>query len=88
MGLAPDVTFYALAFAAILVAGACVWVRLARVSTTKREDDDGDDDDGGGLFRPPPPEPTHPVGGPSDDFWSDFDNARADWERDHSPSAG
>jgi len=71
---------------AIVVVGVCMWLGLARTTVDESEDDE-DDDDGGGLFRPPPPEPTRPVGGPSDDFWSEFDNVRAGWERDRTPSA-
>jgi hypothetical protein len=84
MGLAPDLTLYAFAFGTIVVAGAYLWVRLARSAANKPDDDEGDDDDGGGLFRPPPPEPTRPVGGPPDDHWSEFDRARAAWERDRT----
>lgn len=98
VGGATIVTAVALAFAhlwfesalagsgAIVVVGVCMWVGLARVPADDSEDDE-DDDDGGGLFRPPPPEPTRPVGGPSDDYWSEFDHARAGWERDRTPSA-
>jgi hypothetical protein len=71
---------------AIVVVGVCMWLGLARMPADESEDDE-DDDDGGGLFRPPPPEPTRPVGGPSDDSWSEFDKARAGWERDRTPSA-
>jgi len=71
---------------AIVIVGVCMWLGLARTAGGESEDDE-DDDDGGGLFRPPPPEPTRPVGGPSDDLWSEFDNARAGWERDRTPSA-
>jgi hypothetical protein len=68
---------------AIVVVGVCMWVGLSRMpGEGQPEDEEGDDDDGGGLFRRPAPEPTRPEGGPSDDFWSEFDDARAGWERE------
>ena len=71
---------------AILVVGTCMWFGLARQPSRSDEEED-DDDDGGGRRRPLSPEPTQPVGGPPDDLWTDFDNARADWERDRDPVA-
>lgn len=65
---------------ATLVVGFCMWSGLSRMPS--QPDDDEDDDDGGGRRRPVPPAPTQPVGGPSDDPWTDFDAARAGWERD------
>ena len=69
---------------AIVVVGICMWFGLARQPSWP-DDEDDDDDDGGGHRRPLPPEPTQPVGGPTEDLWSDFDSARAGWERDRSP---
>jgi hypothetical protein len=74
--------------AAIVVIGVCMWVGLSRLPQHDASEDEEDEDDGGGShFRPPEPEPTRPEGGPSDDLWSDFDAARAGWERDREPSA-
>jgi hypothetical protein len=71
---------------AIIVVGACMCVGFIR-EPASTEDEDEDDDDGGSLFRPAPPEPTKPEGGPSDDVWTDFDRARAEWarERERTP---
>jgi hypothetical protein len=66
---------------AIVVVGTCMWFGLARQPSWP-DDEDDDDDDGGGRRRPIPPEPTQPVGGPSEDLWSDFDSVRAGWDRD------
>jgi hypothetical protein len=66
---------------AILVVGTCMWFGLARQASWP-DDEDDDDDDGGGRRRPIPPEPTQPVGGPSEDLWTDFDSVRAGWDRD------
>ena len=66
---------------AIVVVGTCMWFGLARQNSWP-DDEDDDDDDGGGHRRPTPPEPTQPVGGPSEDLWSDFDSVRAGWDRD------
>ncbi len=73
---------------AIVVVSVSMWFALARVPVAAETEDEEDDDDGGSLFRPVPPEPTKPEGGPSDDIWtdwSDFDAARAGWERDREP---
>ena len=69
---------------AIVIVGVCMWFGLARMSSDP-EDGEEEDDDGGSHRRPDPPAPTQPVGGPSEDLWtdwSDFDAARAGWERD------
>lgn len=72
---------------AIVVVALCMWFGLARAAESK--DDEEDDDDGGSHRRTDPPEPTLPVGGPSEGLWTDFDAARADWERerDREPAA-
>jgi hypothetical protein len=69
---------------AIVVVGTCMWFGLARQPSWP-DDEDDNDDDGGGRRRPIPPEPTQPVGGPSEDLWTDFDSTRAGWERDRAP---
>ncbi|HUR86219.1 MAG TPA: hypothetical protein VMY78_12830 [Solirubrobacteraceae bacterium] len=72
---------------AIVIVGVCMWFGLSRMPSDS-EDEDEDDDDGGSHRRTDPPEPTQPAGGPSEDLrtdwtdWSDFDAARAGWERD------
>jgi hypothetical protein len=73
--------------AAIVVVGVCMWIGLSRMPAAEQsEDEEDEDDDGGSFFRPPEPEPTRPEGGPSDDFWTEFDAARADWARDREPT--
>jgi hypothetical protein len=71
---------------AIVIVGVCMWFSLARMPA-EPDDDEEDDDDGGGRIDPVPPAPTEPAGGPSDDLWSDFDAARAGWERDREPAS-
>jgi hypothetical protein len=70
---------------AILVVAVSMWFALARAAVPAEEEDD-DDNDGGSPFRPPPPQPTRPEGGPSDDFWAEFDAARAGWDREREPT--
>jgi hypothetical protein len=70
---------------AIVVVAVSMWFALARASAPS-EDEEEDDDDGGSKFRPPPPEPTKPDCGPSDDSWTDFDAARAGWDREREPA--
>jgi hypothetical protein len=71
----------------IVVVAVSMWFAFTRMHHEQEaEDDEDDDDDGGSMFRPPPPEPTRPEGGPSDDFWTDFDAARAGWSRDRDPA--
>lgn len=72
--------------AEIVVVGACLCVGLAREGAPA-EDEEDEDDDGGSLHRPAPPEPTMPEGGPSDEFWTEFDAARAGWARECEPSS-
>jgi hypothetical protein len=71
---------------AIVIVGGCLCVGLAREPAQVEDEDDEDDDGGGSPYRPAPPEPTKPEGEPSDDLWSDFDRARADWSRDREPT--
>ncbi len=69
---------------AIVIVGACMWFGLSRMPSDA-EDEEEDDDDGGSHRRTDPPEPTQPAGGPSEDprtDWTEFDAARAGWERD------
>jgi len=73
--------------AAIVLVGVCMWVALARHPDAAAEEDEDEDDEGGSHFKPPAPEPTKPEGGPSDDFWADFDAARADWDRAREPTS-
>ena len=68
---------------AIVVVSGCLWLGLtSRFSQRGDDDDDGEDGGGGPHKRPDPPAPPEPAGGPSDEFWDQFDRARADWERD------
>jgi hypothetical protein len=71
--------------ATIVVVAVSMWFALSRASAPS-EDEEEDDDDGGSLFRPPAPEPTKPEGGPSDDLWTEFDAARAGWDREREPA--
>jgi hypothetical protein len=74
--------------AALVVIGVCMWLGLSCLpQQDPAEDEEDEDDDGGSLFRPPAPEPTRPEGGPSDDLWSDFDAARAGWQRERERSS-
>ena len=79
----------------IVIVSGCLWYALTTRFTPKTDDDaDGDDGGGGPRKRPDPPAPPEPAGTPPDDLqtdwsggadwtnWSDFDRARADWERE------
>lgn len=70
----------------IVIVTASLWYALT-ARPTPRTDDDADDDDGGGgpRKRPDPPAPPEPAGGPPDDMWTEFDRARAGWDRGHDP---
>jgi uncharacterized membrane protein len=70
---------------AIVVVAVSMWFALARASAPS-EDEEEDDDDGGSKFRPRPPQPTKPDCGPSDDLWTEFDAARAGWDRPREPA--
>ncbi|MBW3608792.1 MAG: hypothetical protein KY463_10615 [Actinobacteria bacterium] len=74
---------------AIAIVGACLWLGLTSRFTPRGEDDaDGQDGGGGPRKRPDPPAPPEPAGGPSADSWldwSEFDRARAGWERGREP---
>lgn len=72
--------------AAIVVVSVSMWFALRRAPAPVEDEGDEDDDGGGSLFRPVPPEPTKPEGGPSDDFWADFDAARSGWDREREPA--
>lgn len=71
----------------IIIVSACLWYALAaRVSPKADDDDDGDDGGGGPRKRPEPPAPPEPAGGPPDERWTEFDRARAGWDREHEPT--
>ena len=71
---------------AIVIVSACLWLGLtSRFSPRGEDDDDGQDGGGGPRKKPDPPAPPEPAGGPSDDLWTEFDRARAAWERDRTP---
>ena len=71
---------------AIVVVSACLWLGLTSRFARRGEDDDGGQDGGGGpRRRPDPPAPTEPAGGPPEDLWTEFDHARAAWERGREP---
>jgi hypothetical protein len=71
---------------AIVVVSVSMWFALARMPGTAEDEGDEDDDGGGSLYPPVPPEPTKPEGGPSDDFWTEFDAARSGWDREREPA--
>ena len=69
---------------AIVIVSASLWVALTPRFSQHGDDDDDDERGGGGpRKRPEPPAPTEPAGGgPTiDDMWSQFDRARAGWDR-------
>jgi hypothetical protein len=71
----------------IVVVSTCLWFALtARFSPNTEDEDDGDDGGGGPRKRPDPPAPPEPAGGPSDELWTEFDRARAGWDRDRTPT--
>lgn len=74
---------------AIAIVGGCLWLGLTgRFAPRGEDDDDGQDGGGGPRKRPDPPAPPEPAGGPSEDPWTDwteFDRARAGWERGREP---
>ena len=68
---------------ALIVVTACLWLGLSsRFSPRGEDDDDGQDGGGGPRKRPDPPAPPEPAGGPDEELWTEFDRARADWERE------
>ena len=72
---------------AIIVVSACLWLGLtSRFTPRGDDDDDGEDGGGGPRKRPDPPAPPEPAGGPPEDLWTEFDRARAGWERERAPS--
>ena len=71
---------------ATAIVGGCLWLGLtARVAPRGEDDDDGQDGGGGPRKRPDPPAPPEPAGGPAEDLWTEFDHARAGWERGREP---
>ncbi len=72
--------------ASLLVVGACMWIALSARKAPGADDDDDDDGGGGPRRRPEPPTPTEPAGGPPEELWSDFDRARAGWDRERTPA--
>jgi hypothetical protein len=75
-------------FAGLACCSLGVWLRgTLRSGGTEPDDGDDNDDDGGGgrLRRPLPPAPSTPPGDPPTD-WSQFDRARAAWERSRVPA--
>jgi hypothetical protein len=71
----------------IVIVSTCLWCALtARYMPNSDDDDDGDDGGGGPRKRPEPPAPPQPAGGPPGDLWTDFDHARAGWDREREPA--
>ena len=68
----------------ILIVCGCMWYALTARYTPNADDDD-DDGGGGPRKRPDPPAPPEPAGGPPDELWTDFDRARAGWDRERDP---
>ena len=67
----------------IVIVSVCLWCALSARFTRRTDDDDEGDDGGGGPRKQPdPPAPPEPAGGPSEDLWTEFDRARAVWERE------
>ncbi|MDQ3722025.1 MAG: hypothetical protein M3376_02925 [Actinomycetota bacterium] len=70
---------------ALVTVGACLWLGLtSRFVPRGEDDDDGQGGGGGPRKRPDPPAPPEPAGGPPDELWTEFDRARAGWEREPS----
>jgi hypothetical protein len=77
----------------IVIVCACLWYALTPRFTPRADDEDDSDGGGGGpRKRPDPPAPPQPAGDPPDDLernrpdWTDFDRARANWQREREPS--
>ncbi|MGH2840389.1 MAG: hypothetical protein ACRDKY_06150, partial [Solirubrobacteraceae bacterium] len=71
---------------ALACLGAWLWVTRRSADSGPDDGDDSDDDGGGGrLRRPLPPAPSTPLGGPPTD-WTQFDRARAAWEKPRVPA--
>jgi len=70
---------------AIVVVGSCMWFALSQSSSESDDGDDSDDGGGGQKKRPDPPAPPEPLGDEPSDPWSEFDRARAGWEREPAP---
>jgi lysylphosphatidylglycerol synthetase-like protein (DUF2156 family) len=71
--------------AAVVVTG-CLWLGLSSRFSPRDDDDDNQDGGGGPRKRPEPPAPPEPAGGLPGEWWTDFDRARAGWERDRTPN--
>ena len=70
----------------IVIVSACLWCALSARFTRRTDDDDEGDDGGGGPRKQPdPPAPPEPAGGPPEDLWTEFDRARAVWDRERGP---
>ncbi len=71
---------------ALVIVSGCLWLGLTPRFTQRGEDDDDGQDGGGGpRKRPDPPAPPEPAGSRPDEFWTDFDRARAGWEPERTP---
>jgi len=71
---------------AIVIVSVCLWCGLSpRFTRNADDDDDGDDGGGGPRKQPDPPAPPEPAGGPSEELWTEFDRARAVWDRERDP---
>lgn len=70
----------------IVIVSSCMWCALtARFMPRTDDDDDGEDGGGGPRKRPEPPAPPEPAGDGPDELWTDFDRARANWDRERQP---
>jgi hypothetical protein len=69
---------------ALVVVVVCLWVALSHSSSERDDGEDGGGGGGGKPRRPVPPAPPEPFGGldRTGTDWSDFDAARAGWDRD------
>jgi hypothetical protein len=74
---------------AIVIVSLCLGIALS-ARTAPRADDDDDSGGGGGgpRKRPDPPAPPEPAGGPAAEIWTQFDRARAGWEREREALPG
>ena len=73
----------------IVIVSLCLWWALSARFTRRTDDDDEGDDGGGGPRKQPdPPAPPEPAGGPSEDLWTEFDRARAVWDRERDRVPG
>lgn len=70
---------------ALVVVATCLWVGISARARPGDDDDGGDGGGGGPPKHPEPPLPTRPAGDGDDERWSEFDRARAGWERPRDP---